>query len=345
MTQISLVLPFALPPPELATDLVRALKAPALASLITRTASHQSIPFDGHIRALPHELWLARALGLGAGGHPAFAAAAMRGFGLAPAEGNWFIVNPAHIEIARSHLLMTDTRTLHLADEHARALFDAAKPYFDEAGKPLLYGDAHTWFMRADGWADLETSTPDAAVGLNLTDWLPRGAHAIEYRKLQNEVQMLWYEHPANSAREQRGLAPINSFWPWAGAQGQLAPPSAPILATLDAPAWLAAFAKHAARDAAIALSALIGGDGRDTLLVCGSVTQAGIAGDWSAWLMQMQQLDETLFAPLLSAVTGGRLAQLKLVLSRRDAHAEFTTTKLAQHKFWRRPTLDRLLP
>jgi hypothetical protein len=32
------------------------------------------------------------------------------------------------------------------------------------------------------------------------------------------------------------------------------------------------------------------------------------------------------------------------LVLTNRSAHAEFTTTALAQRKFWRRPTLERLI-
>jgi hypothetical protein len=45
-----------------------------------------------------------------------------------------------------------------------------------------------------------------------------------------------------------------------------------------------------------------------------------------------------------LEALMKGRVRQARLVLSHRDAHAEFTTTALAQRKFWRRPTLDRLL-
>jgi hypothetical protein len=39
-----------------------------------------------------------------------------------------------------------------------------------------------------------------------------------------------------------------------------------------------------------------------------------------------------------------GQLKNLRLVLSHRSAHAEFTTTALAQRKFWRRPTLERLI-
>ena len=41
MTEITLVLPFALPPPELAPDLVRALQAPSLAALLSRTSAHR----------------------------------------------------------------------------------------------------------------------------------------------------------------------------------------------------------------------------------------------------------------------------------------------------------------
>lgn len=341
MNQITLVLPFSLPPPELASDLVRALQAPALASLLSRTSSHASAAFDAGARALPHELWLARALGLASDGALAVAAAAMRGYGLDPADGNWFIVNPAHIEIARSHLLMNDLRRLQLSEAHARTLFDLAKPYFDELGMTLLYGDAHTWFMRADDWAALDTASPDAATGQNLTDWMPTGAAASAYRRLQNEVQMLWYEHPANAEREARGLATVNSFWPWGAASARNMAPPAPALATIDAPGWLAALAQRRAAD----MADLAGAAGEAALLYCGSLGEAAIAADWSGWLVQMQRLDQELFGPLLASLEQGRIGPIRLVMSRRDAQAEFTTSRMAQRAFWRRPTLNRLLP
>lgn len=342
MTQITLVLPFALPPPELAPDLVRALEIPALASLITRTSSFESVPFDGPLRMLPHELWLARALSLDASDRPALAAQAMLGYGLDPADGSWFIVHPAHIEIARSHMLMSDVRALGLEERHSRMLFEVARPYFDEAGKTLLYGDAQTWFMRADGWAGLDTSTPDAAAGMNLSDWLPRGEHSIEYRKLQNEVQMLWYQHTVNAEREAAGLGAINAFWPWGCASAlETIPASAPTLATSDAPGWLSSLAQLRSP----AMGELLAPSHNGAIYVCDTATQAAIGADWAAWLARMKRLDEKLFAPLLSAVHDGRVKQLRLVLSHRDRHIELTTTKMAQHMFWRRPTLDRLLP
>jgi hypothetical protein len=339
MTEITLVLPFALPPPQLAPDLIRALQAPALAALLARGASYRRVSADSAARALPHELWLARTLGLGVDGKLAPAAAAMRGFGLDPADASWLIVNPAHFEIARSHLLMTDLRRLGLAEAHSRALFDSAKPWFDEIGSTLLYGDAHTWFMRADGWAGLDTATPDAATGMNLTDWLPSGPHATDYRKLQNEVQMLWYEHPANAAREAAGLAAVNGFWPWGAGKEQPSPSF--LLASADAPPWLSAIARRPDAD----FADLIGELAQPIVFYCGGAAEAAFADDWSGWLMQMQRLEENVFSPALGALAQGRVGQLRLVLDRRDALCEITTTRMAQRTFWRRPTLDRLLP
>lgn len=342
MAHITLVLPFALPAPEFAPDLTRALDTPALASLLSRTASHAVHPADQAARALPHELWLARSLGLLANEQPAFATAAMRGYGLEPGEGTWFVINPSHIEIARSHLMMADLRCLALSDADGRALFDSARPYFEEAGHDLRYGDARTWFMRADEWTGMDTATPDAAVGMSLTDWMPVGPRAIAYRKLQNEVQILWHTHPVNAARESRGLPPVNAFWLWGAAQAfnQPKPGSATTLATFETPSWLSALATRKQAE----LGEFAAGVTGDTLLVCGNAAEAAIAADWSGWLHQMQRLETELFAPLLAALRQGRVKQVRLVLSHRHAHAEFTTTALAQRKFWRRPTLERLI-
>ena len=340
MTQITLVLPFALPPPELAPDLVRALQAPALAALLSR-ATCAKLPVNDRLRTLPHESWLASQLGLSPQGHPAFATAAMRGLRLDPGQDSWFIINPAHIDIARSHLSVGDIRRLHLAEADSRVLFETARPLFDEIGKTLLYGDAATWFMRADGWDTLETASPDAAVGLNLTDWLPAGPAAVEFRKLQNEVQMLWFEHPANLEREARGLPAINSFWPWALSGTGSAMPATPVFATTGVPSWLAAMATSPS----VALPNPFMGGGADSMLVCGDLAEAAIAADWGTWLAHMARFEKALFAPALAALTHGHAGQIKLVASHRGAVKEFITTKWAQRAFWRSPSFDRLLP
>jgi hypothetical protein len=358
MAHISLVLPFALPVPEFAPDLVRALQAPALAALLSRTSGAALHPLEPTARVLPHELWIARRLGLANGVAPCIAASSMRGYGLDPGDGTWFVVNPAHIQIASSHLMMVDTRQLDLREDEGRALFESARACCEDAGHALLYGAPDTWFLRADNWDGIQTASPDAAVGMNLTDWVPTGTPSRAYRKLQNEVQVNWYTHPVNAARESRGRAPVNAIWPWgaasvaaehaqqlvARAAGKLS--AAPNIATYSAPGWLTALADRRI-DSLDGIAALLDEGDNDKeggrLLVCGNAAAPAIAADWHGWLQEMHALEEALFAPLLAALKQGRIKALRLVLSHRDGHLETTTTPMAQRKFWRRPTLERL--
>ena len=336
----TVVLPFSLPPPELAADLVRAVQAPNLAALLSRSADFVRAPASEALRALPHESWLAHALGLGGDGALHFAAATMRGFGLdsvvAAGADDWLIVHPCHIEIARTHLLMTDLRRLGLVESHARALFDSAKPYFDEDGHTLVYGDASTWFMRAGDWAELLTTSPDTTGGMNLTDCLPQGAQALAYRKLQNEVQMLWHAHPANAEREARGLPAINGFWPWAGAPANARPKQG--IASANAPAWLAALGDTLHGHVGDWLAKAE----RPAILVEAGLIEPALATDWASWLTQMQRIDAELLGPLLAAVRDGMKA--KLVLTRRDTSLEVAASAMAQRTFWRSVSLERLL-
>ncbi len=337
MSHITLVLPHLLPLPEFAPDLVRVLQTPALAALLSRTSAFDRQAALDTARALPHEQWLARTLGLSAEGLPAFAAAAMRGFGLDPAGGTWYIVNPAHIQIARSHSMMADLRHLGLSEDESRALYEAARPLCEEIGHALLYGDAQTWFLRADDWAGIEAATPDTVVGMDLSDFVPRGKQALLLRRLQNEVQMLWHTHPVNAGREARRLPGVNSFWLWGAASD--ATRAAGRVASIGVPGWV----RGLSSEAIPSLDSLDRALAQDGLLVVGILADAAIASDWGTWVQQVQHLEEKLFALLHAALVQGRVKQLKLVLSNRETLAECTTTAMAQRKFWRRPTLERL--
>ncbi len=342
MASTTVVLPFALPPADLAPELSRNLQAPSLAALLSRNNLLKKHVLDQDWRVLPHETWLARTFGAAGTGAP-LATAVMRGFGLQPGAGHWFIVHPAHIQLARNHLVLADARRLRLDEADARTLFELAKPYFDE----LVWGDAETWFMRADAWQGLDTASPDAAMGSNLADWMPLGPTALAFKKLQNEIQMLWHEHPINLARQQRGLAPVNSFWMWGGAGlGDAVPgeaaSGAPHLAVADVaaaapgsavPSWLAALATPGAKVA----------PGDAGTIVLPHLIPMGAANDWGAWLGAMQQLEQTWFAPLLAALRDGRIAELTLILADRDGWTEIRTAKPALRKFWRAQNLKNL--
>jgi len=255
-----------------------------------------------------------------------------------PADGYWFIVHPAHIEIARSHLLLNDVRRLGLSDVHSRALFETARPYFEESGYTLAYADASTWFLRADEWRGMQTASPDAAAGLDISFFMPEGAAAARFRKLQNEIQMLWHEHPANLERAASGQAAVNAFWPWA-ANGSAA--SKPTVTASGAQRWLTALAVGTGGGVLDAAAAFSGAG--DRIVYCDQLSAPAIAGDWAAWIHALNALEHDWFAPALGALKSGAVEQVSVALSGRDTLLHTTTNRLAQRKFWRRATLDKL--
>jgi len=347
MSHLDILLPFGLPQEDLAADLLRELKMPALSTLIGRAKAGPPQVFDAFSRVLPHELWLSRQFGLdGTPEHsPPLAAARMRALGQTPETGIWFILNPAHLHIARDHLVLTDLRRLALQADEARTLFDAAAPLFEQAGKTLLYGDAANWFMRADDWGGLRTSTPDSACGHNIDIWMPQGSGERDWRKLQNEVQMLWHDHPVNQARASNGQNPVNSLWLWGGALANAVPGASRYTELVNPFGWSRDLGGSATRIEARNTGELMTAAPQAGLLVLEQLVEAALAGDWGSWLEQFRRLEADWFAPLLQALQDGKLDQLSLIIGNGARLHTFETSKHALRKFWRAPSLSRLAP
>ena len=367
MSEIEILVPFGLPPAELAPDLLRNLTLPAVATLLARgsvsataaskASSTAADAHDDYARALPHEAWLARRFGLGAAlqssGSPPIAASLLRNFGGAPEAGHWFVLQPVHLHVARDHLVLTDPRQLGLSEPDARALFAAARGAFDEAGLTLHFGSADFWFVRADRHRDLQTATPDATCGRNIDIWMPQGDSARAWRKLQNEVQMAWYGHPVNDAREQRRAHPVNSLWLWGGAEvpaaGTVAARSAasPALdSLLGFSGWLAGFAEYApTSDPQPVAQAVLAQPASQSLLMLDILIEPALAGDWGRWLECWHNLETRWFAPLLAALGDGRLDRISLLLGDGNRLRDYAVTRNSLRKFWAKPALARMLP
>jgi hypothetical protein len=354
MHHLTILLPFGLPPAEMSADLIRELKTPALATLLARAKSEPGASrneiFEDFSRALPHEIWLAREFGMADQlekcGSPPIASALMQSYDLQQGSGFWFILQPVHIHVARDHLVLTDPRQLALADQEARILFDIAQPLFAETGKSLLYGDAGTWFVRADDWSGLQTSTPDATGGHNIDIWMAKGAHERDWRKLQNEVQMHWFDHPANAAREARGLKPVNSIWIWGGTPAPDTPVPSRYTDAFNLHGADCAYEQFVARHGnAEKLSDLLAAKPEHALVMLDNLLEAALANDWARWLSGMHALEENWFVPSLAALKSGAIDRISLVLTHDTRIARFAITKSSLRKFWVKPTLTPLFP
>ena len=323
MTNLEIIVPFALPPAEHARDLLRELGLPALAQLLSRAKQGRNQQTDNFAPALPHEQWLSGV----ADNSPPLAKAAMQAMGIAE-EGHWFLLQPASLHIARDHLVLTDRRQLDLSDAESRALFELSLPFINESGFDMRYGDAGNWFLRADLWQGLRTSTPDAACGHNIDIWLPKGETGEgerAWRKLLNELQMLWHTHTINEAREIRGARRINSAWLWGGSHDEKSTADLALLArqALNQPQKILELASP------------------QTLL--DSLIAPALAGDWSSWLHEFSQLEQSCFAPLLSALKESQIQSVTLVLSDSSRLQTWHASRASMRKFWIKPSLARL--
>jgi len=127
-------------------------------------------------------------------------------------------LQPVHFHATRDHLVLLGQNQVDLTDSESNQLLKAALPLIEEDFKnPILFHDQHYWFIPAGPFASLASYSIDQAHGRNIDWWMPRDTHedgiAKRWRKLQNEIQMLWHIGSVNEEREQRGLPSINSVW------------------------------------------------------------------------------------------------------------------------------------
>ena len=127
-------------------------------------------------------------------------------------------LQPVHLHATRDHLILMGQNQIDLTEAESLELLKTALPLIEEDFQnPVLFHNKHYWFIPAGSFASLASYSVDQAHGRNIDWWMPRDTHAEgiakHWRKLQNEIQMLWHIDPVNEAREQRGLPTINSLW------------------------------------------------------------------------------------------------------------------------------------
>jgi hypothetical protein len=127
-------------------------------------------------------------------------------------------LQPVHLHATRDHLVLMSQDQIDLTTEESHLLLKTALPFIEEDFQSkVLFQGQHYWFIPAGPFTNLSTHSIDQAHGRNIDWWMPRDSNesgiAKRWRKLQNEVQMLWHIDPVNESREQRGLPSINSLW------------------------------------------------------------------------------------------------------------------------------------
>ncbi|NLP64394.1 hypothetical protein [Paraburkholderia sacchari] len=373
--RLHLLVPFALPSAAAASTALAGLEFPALSKLVARATLGEQVIGEDFQRTLPHERWVARTFGATApqaadtagknrtnGASSADDEAPLAPWmlladGGAPGDATWACIQPVHVRIAHDHLVLIDPASLELADADAAALYAVARPLIEELGVRVEAPTPQRWYLSSDQFGTLAGASPLRASGRNIEIWLPHEAHSGQrsraWMKVQNEVQMAWFEHPVNEAREARGLPAVNSIW--FHAQGALRPVKRAFARVRsDAAATrglaLAAGAElGAAPDTfrALAVAPASAGDAlpnNATLVELDPFSAAYIQQDWGGWNAAFAKLERDWFAPALAALQAGELTELGLTLCGDTGSVTLTATRGDLRKFWRRREFASLL-
>ena len=144
-------------------------------------------------------------------------AAVQAGLAQAGDGSAWGWVSLCHWQISHGLVTLTDPADLELDEATDAAFFSTLQPFFAEDGLHLHRHLPGVWLVQSPTLADLPTASLERVIGDDVDAWLlgreattpVPSASVTQWQRLQNEMQMLLYTHPANATRQ----VPVNSFW------------------------------------------------------------------------------------------------------------------------------------
>ena len=162
-----------------------------------------------------HEMAWSQALGWDVkDGQVPLAAFAAQAQGLhCPAEHGWAFIDAVYWHISQGQVNLSVPKPI-TADE-SDALRKAMTPYLTQDGIQLHPCSPGRWLAHATSFKHLSSVSLDRVNGQRIDHWLQPSSIAVQtdaerlLRRLQNEMQMLFYTHAVN---DHRSVA-LNSIW------------------------------------------------------------------------------------------------------------------------------------
>jgi len=220
---MEILIPGALPPSPIAPELIQYIES-ACPGFLARLKTHRAqvihlqpdetgcSPFEA-IELQRRGFELNQGQNLSAGLGP------LRAGVHRPDEQVW-IAELSSVAIGQQGPSLIQPASLQITQDESDALFDAVADLWANSPISLLPVNATRWRVWLPTQPVMTSMSPQAVAGMALADWWPQHESLRGWRKLLNEIQMVWHAHPVNDDRVARGLSPINSLWLYGGAPG-----------------------------------------------------------------------------------------------------------------------------
>jgi hypothetical protein len=252
------------------------------------------------------------------------------------AEGEgWYCADPVHLRLMRDHILLGDAYAFELDMHEAKALVAGLNDYF-KGQIEFLVAAPERWYAHFVTPPGARPEPLDAYLGRPVDPGSATTDAARTLARLGNEAQIYLHQHPVNAEREARGLDPINGLWFWG--HGTLAQPrltadvmfgESPLAAAIAEAAKiryapLAGFAKRLSEIQGTALAFIDG------------LHAPACYGQWTRWQQVLQELEATVFQPVLTGLRTGRITEVEIEILGPTGYG-LRLTRRDAWKFWLR--------
>lgn len=129
----------------------------------------------------------------------------------------WVCLDLVHLHATRDHLVLIDPAGITMTKGETLELKSSVQEVLNHYIPSQLVHYQNSWLFNTDIYSSLKSSSIELTKGRNIDIWMPKDTNlsgiAKQWRQLQNEIQMIWHDHPVNQNRMARGQPTINSVW------------------------------------------------------------------------------------------------------------------------------------
>lgn len=211
-------------------------------------------------------------------------------------QGPIWLAELVHMAPTQSSTALLTSDELNITREQSVALFESANSLFEGTGFELHQNSVARWRIIPPPGFTFRSSSPSLVSTSSVNDWWPQDASVRPWRRLFNEIQMLWFDSPVNASRQQQGERPVNGLWLFGGAS------------------------RNQLRSTAQAVDSQI----------YHALLRPFMAQDWGAWLAALSELETQVFKPLAE-----RGEAPGIVLTGRNSIVTLTPSPLARLSKW----------
>lgn len=249
--------------------------------------------------------------------------------------------DPVHLKTDLTKAILFGPFALEVSRGEADALAQTFNGHFAPDGLSVCIGHPERWYLQGLPATAMMAPPLESVIGRNVDPRLPHGPEQGHWHRLLNEIQMLFFEHPVNQAREAQGQPPINSVWIWGT---DSLPPAARSGDAAVARVW-------ADEPLARGLAEYVGRplqacperwadqpiESRNSataeLVVWDAARAPALHGDLPAWRDAVARFERDWVHPALEALLHHRLDRLTLS----DGERRFQLDRGAARRFWKK--------